>query len=114
MLLHFKDNIESDHKKQADDLGLSQTELAFYNILIAELGSKESTDDDIQRQIKEVVRDLVSMLDDASQIVDFFSKPDALKTARKGIKHTIIRNFDESLVKPITDRFMELAEIKFK
>ena len=61
-----------------------------------------------------MVRDLVSMLDDASQIVDFFSKTDAQKTVRKGIKHAIIKNFDESLVKPITERFMELAETKFK
>jgi type I restriction enzyme R subunit len=114
MLLNFRGNIESDHKKQADDLGLSQTELAFYNILVAELGGTESIDDVTLQQVKDVVRDLVSMLDDASQIVDFFSKTDAQKTVRKRIKHTIIKNFDESLVKPITERFMELAETKFK
>ena len=114
MLLNFRGNIESDHKKQADDLGLSQTELAFYNILVAELGGTESVDDVTLQQVKDVIRDLVSMLDDASQIVDFFSKTDAQKTVRKGIKHAIIKNFDESLVKPITERFMELAETKFK
>ena len=114
MLLNFRGNIESDHKKQADDLGLSQTELAFYNILVAELGGTESVDEVTLRQVKDVVRDLVSMLDDASQIVDFFSKWDEQKRVKREIKRVIIKNFDESLVKPITERFMELAETKFK
>ena len=38
LLLDLRDNIEEDHKQQATDLGLSPTELSFYNILIAELG----------------------------------------------------------------------------
>ena len=40
MLLHFKDNIESDHKKQADELGPFTNRVAFYNILVAELGGQ--------------------------------------------------------------------------
>lgn len=32
----------------------------------------------------------------------------------RDIKRVIIKNFDESLVKPITERFMDLAETKYK
>ncbi len=37
LLLSLRESIETDHEKQAGDLGLSETELSFYNILIAEL-----------------------------------------------------------------------------
>ena len=35
----LRGNIDSDHKKEADDLGLSINELAFYNIMMAELAN---------------------------------------------------------------------------
>ncbi|MDA8866266.1 HsdR family type I site-specific deoxyribonuclease [Porticoccaceae bacterium] len=114
LLLNLRENIESDRKQQADDLGLTQTELAFYNILLAELGGSETPSQESQTQIKDVVQSLVSMLDEATQIVDFFSKWDEQKRVKRDIKRVIIKNFDESLVKPITERFMDLAETKYK
>ena len=114
LLLNFRENIESDRKQQADDLGLTQTELAFYNILLAEVGGNETPSQESQIQIKGVVQSLVSMLDEATQIVDFFSKWDEQKRVKRDIKRVIIKNFDESLVKPITERFMDLAETKYK
>ena len=36
LLMDFRDSIESDHQQKANELGLSQTELAFYNIFIAD------------------------------------------------------------------------------
>ena len=57
---------------------------------------------------------LVSTLDEASQIVDFFKKFDEQKRVKKKIKRTLNKHFNNSLVKPVTDRFMELAEVKFK
>ena len=65
-------------------------------------------------KVKDVVQSLVQMLDEASQIVDFFKKWDEQKTVKKKIKHTILKHYDLSLVKPVTDRFMELAQVKFK
>jgi type I restriction enzyme R subunit len=53
------------------------------------------------------------MLDEATQIVDFFKKWDEQKRVRKDIKRIVIENFDESLVKPVSERFMELAKVKF-
>ncbi len=114
MLLNFRDNIESDRQKQAVVLGLSETELAFYNILVSELGGKDTLGDSTESQVKEVVQSLVQMLDEATQIVDFFSKWDEQKRVKRDIKQKIIKNFDESLVKSITKRFMDLAETKFK
>jgi type I restriction enzyme R subunit len=114
MLLNFRDNVETDHQQQAVDLGLSPTELAFYNILVSELGGKDALGDSTESQVKEVVQSLVQMLDEATQIVDFFSKWDEQKRVKRDIKRKVIENFDESLVAPITERFMDLAETKFK
>jgi len=114
MLLNFRGNIETDHQQQAVDLGLSPTELSFYNILVSELGGKDALGDSTESQVKEVVQSLVKMLDEATQIVDFFSKWDEQKRVKRDIKRKVIQNFDESLVAPITERFMDLAETKFK
>ena len=117
LLLDFRENIESDRREQAEDLGLSSTELSFYNILMAEL--TEGNDDmamdaKTSEKVKEVIRSLVAMLDEATRIVDFFDKWDEQKRVKRDIKRVVIENFDESLVKPVTDRFMELAKVKFK
>ena len=114
LLLCFRDSIETDRRKQADDLGLSPTELSFHNVLIVELGGEEAVDEGKARQVKEVVQSLVKMLYEAAQIVDFFSKWDEQKRVKRDIKRVVIENFDESLVQPVTERFMELAEVKFK
>ena len=45
LLLDLRDNIETDHKKDADDLGLSQTELAFFNILMSELDEEQKSNE---------------------------------------------------------------------
>jgi len=38
-----------------------------------------------------------------------------MKRVRRDIKRAIIKEFDDSdLVKPVTDRLMELAEVKYK
>ena len=71
-------------------------------------------DDSKESQVKEVVQSLVKMLDEATQIVDFFNKWDEQKRVKRDIKRKIIQNFDESLITPITERFMDLAETKFK
>ena len=117
LLLDFRENIETGREKQAEEHGLTTTEQPFYNIFIAELmGSTKEMDMDThtREKVKEVTRSLVGMLDEATQIVDFFDKWDEQKRVRLEIRRVVIENFDESLVKPVTDRFMELAEVKFK
>tara|TARA_B100000686_G_scaffold316431_1_gene364254 strand:- start:1141 stop:1335 length:195 start_codon:yes stop_codon:yes gene_type:complete len=62
----------------------------------------------------EVVQSLVQMLDKETQIIEFWQKLTLRKRVKKDIKQIVIKNFDSSLVKPITERYMELAEVKFK
>ena len=114
LLLDLRDNVESDRQQQATDLGLNLTEQAFFNILIAEMGGTESVDAAKAQTVKDVIQSLVQMLDEASQIVDFFNKWDEQKRVRRDIKRVVIQHFDESLVKPVTERFMELAQVKFR
>jgi len=114
LLLDFRGNIESDHKRQAEDRGLSPTELSFYNILVAELGGAEDVSKEQTQKVNHVTQSLVHMLDEATQIVDFFHKWDEQKRVRRNIKRVVIENFGEALVKPVTERFMDLAEVKFK
>jgi len=55
------------------------------------------------------------MMDEATNIVDFFQKWNEQKRVRKNIKRVIIEEFDQNeLIKPVTERFMELAEVKFR
>jgi type I restriction enzyme R subunit len=55
-------------------------------------------------------------MEEATSIVEFFKKPDEVKGVRKSIKRTILdEEFgSRELVTAITDRFMELAKVKFK
>ena len=119
LLLQMVDSMESEHKQAADDLGLSETEFAFYNILMAEVTSHAGEDaisEAVHDEIKATSQDLVGMFDEATQIVDFFSKPDEVKRMKKEIKRAILDcSFGEkALVNVVQDRFMDLAKNKFK
>lgn len=118
LLLNFRDSIEVDRTSQAQDLGLSETEYAFHNILMSEL-SKEYEGgvipEEVHQKIIVVVKELVLMMNEATSIIGFFSKWDEQKRVKKEIKRTILDHFDsKDLVTAVTDRFMELAEVKFK
>ncbi len=119
LLLDFRDGIESEHQKQADDLGLTDVEYAFHGILAAEIiriTGNESLDEATHDEVIQVTRDLVMMLDEATDIVDFFKKQDEIKKVKKRIKRRILdTSFDDAdLRKAAMDRFMELAQVKFK
>jgi len=110
LLLNFRNDIEKERKQGAKETGLTETQYAFYNILLAELKSDKNID---EAKVKNVVQELVHMLDEATQIVGFFDKWDEQKRVRRDIKRIVIANFDESMVKPVSERFMELAKVKF-
>ena len=72
-------------------------------------------DEEMYLKIKTVVQKLVAMMDEATEIVDFFQQWDEQRRVRRDIERVIIEEFDDlDLVKPVTDRFMELAEVKFR
>jgi len=119
LLLEFRNNIETNREQAANELGLSETEFAFYNILMAEVTSHAGEDaisEAVHDEIKATSQDLVGMFDEATQIVDFFSKPDEVKRMKKEIKRAVLDcSFGEkALVNVVQDRFMELAQNKFK
>lgn len=119
LLLNFRGTIESDRKQAADKLGLSDTEFAFHNILNAEVAritGNESLDEATHDEIIQVTKTLVDMMDEATNIVDFFKKPDEVKRVKKNIKRAIVASSfnDEALYGVLMDRFMELAKVKFK
>ena len=118
LLLDLVSNIETEHKQAADDLGLTETEYAFYNILMAEV-SAHSNDgvvgDEEHEEIKATSQSLVEMFDEATQIVDFFQKNDEVKRMKKEIKRAILDcSYGESaIVKVVQSRFMDLAQSRF-
>ena len=118
LLFQFRDDIERDREARAEELGLSETEFAFHGILLAEIKkiySLDQIDKNTAEKIKRIVQNLVKMMDEATQIVDFFKKRDEQTRVKRDITRAIIAEFDKiELVKPVTDRFMELAEVKFR
>ena len=118
LLLAMVDNIETNHKKAADDIGLSATEYAFYNILMAEVTSAQDSDvvdAATFAQIKATTQLLVDKFNEATQIVDFFNKQDEVKRMKKEIKRAVLeQSFGEpALVKVLQERFMDLGKTKF-
>ncbi|MEZ8145286.1 type I restriction endonuclease subunit R [Enterovibrio norvegicus] len=118
LLLEIVDTVESEHQQAAKDIGLSETEYAFYNILIAEVtqaSDGDVIDETVYEEIKAVTQALVKMLDEATEVVDFFNKPDEVKRMKKEIKRAVLdQSFgDAGITKVLQERFMELAKTKF-
>ena len=118
LLMDFRDTIEEKRQARAEELGLTETEFAFYGLLMAEITKGENIgviDEDRGLKMKRVVRKLVAMMEEATEIVDFFDKDDEQKRVRRDIKRAIIEEFDDpELARLIARRFMELAKVKFR
>jgi type I restriction enzyme R subunit len=118
-LLLFRDHIEEDRKAGAEKLGLTETEFAFRNILneaVCEKEDNEALSESIHQEIIQLTKKLVEIMDEASDIVDFFKKNDEIKKLKRKIKHGLFETSfgdDDKLKKKVTDGFMELAKVKF-
>ena len=118
LMLEMRGDIGSAYQQAAQDVGLSETEFAFYNILIAEVTNVSDGDviaESTHDEIKAVTQALVIMLDEATEIVDFFNKQDEIKRMKKEIKRAVLDQpfGDKALVTVLQDRFMDLAKTKF-
>ena len=72
-------------------------------------------DEDRGLKMKRVVQKLVAMMEEATEIVDFFDKDDEQKRVRRDIKRAIIEEFDDpELARLIARRFMEFAKVQFR
>lgn len=119
LFLSIVDTLHTGHKQAADSLGLSETEFAFYNTLMAEitqLQGDELLDNNKHDEVKSTTQTLVAMFDQATQIVDFFNKPDEVKRMKKEIKRAVLDcSFgDKAIVSSIQERFMDLGKVHFK
>jgi type I restriction enzyme R subunit len=117
LLMEMVDSIDTGHQQAASDLGLSETEFAFYNILMSEVVELkgEVLEDAVHTEIKATTQALVAMFDEATQIVDFFNKADEVKRMKKEIKRAVLdTSFGEkSIVGVVQDRFMDLGKVRF-
>lgn len=118
LLFEFTDDISHAHQQAARDVGLTETEFAFYGILMAEVtqaSDGDVIDESIHDAIKTTTQVLVSMLEEATEIIDFFRKDDEVKRMKKEIKRAVLDQpfGDKALVAILQERFMELAKTKF-
>ena len=118
LLMDFRDTIEEKRQARAEELGLTETEFAFHGLLMAEITKGEGIgviDKDRSLKMKRVVQKLVAMMEEATEIVDFFDKDDEQKRVRRDIKRAIIEEFDDpELARLIARRFMEFAKVQFR
>ncbi len=64
---------------------------------------------------KKIASELVAYLNEVSQIVDFFNKPDEIRRLKRKINDLILQtdHTDQELVNNITESFMDLARHKY-
>ena len=118
-LLLFRDGMEQEKTQRDADLGLSDEEGAFYRVLMKEVTEAVgdgAMDEETHGQVLDLTKELVAEFQEATQIVGFFEKVDEMATIKRQIKRSILdRPFgSKDLVAEVTDRFMDLAKVRFK
>lgn len=118
-LTDFKEGIECNRDDEAQNIGLSTTEYAFYNVLLAETAQKNALKEitvQEQREYAKVASQVVAILQEATLIVDFFQKEYEMKKVRRDIKRILQdKSFieDTSENKHIIDRILDLSKVHF-
>ena len=95
LLLEFRSTIEKEREARAEELGLTDTEFAFHGILTAEINKEkgiDAIDEKMKLQIKDVVQQLVAMMDEATEIVDFFQKWDEQNVFAEILSEQLLKN----------------------
>ena len=116
LLLDLRGSMCSDRDKMSEDLGISERDLAFYNLLKFEVMGDDTPDDSTKEEILRVNSLLMSELEEVTKIVDFFNKEDQKKAVKRNIKRTINEstlNLNMSSIKKIGEEFMTLAKVRF-
>ena len=89
--------------------------LTFYNIYTEVLEKHYEEDEVPYEDAKKIASELVAYLNEVSQIVDFFNKPDEIRRLKRKINDLILQtdHTDQELVNNITESFMDLARHKY-
>ncbi len=118
-LLLFRDGMEREKSQENEDLGLSETEGAFYRTLMKAATSStevDALDEATHQRVLDLTKELVSEFQEATQIVGFFKKWDGVARIKRQIKRSILDQpfGDKDLVDPVTERFMDLGKRNFR
>lgn len=118
-LFDFKESMELNRGNEAQSLGLSTTEFAFYNIIVSETTPKNSVKEltiPQKKEYAEITTLVVNILKEATLIVDFFNKEYELKKVRRDIKRLFQETSFSDLIadnKHLIDRIVDLSKKHF-
>ena len=122
-LLDLRDSMEKDLKKEAQGLGFTELEYAFFRTLQAHILGKyphRNNDQKLKAELVKVTEELVGMMGKATSIVDFFKKNREIKEVRRNVRRLLDETSfcdileDQKLLKNVTDKFMDIAEVRLK
>ena len=122
LLLKFRDSMEKGLKKEAQGLGINETQYAFFGILQSHILEKypdKIQDKELETELVKTIEKLVDMVEKSVSIVDFFRKEKEIKEVKRNIRRLLDETSfcdileDEKLLKSVTDKFMELAKVRF-
>jgi type I restriction enzyme R subunit len=118
-LLLFRDGMEQEKTQANQDLGLSETEAAFYRSLMKAITAstgEDALDEETHQRVLDLTKELVSEFQEATQIVGFFDKWDEVARIKRQIKRSILDQpfGDKELVDAVTERFMDLGKRHFR
>jgi type I restriction enzyme R subunit len=118
-LLLFRDGMEREKSQENQDLGLSETEGAFYRSLMKAVTSTtevDALDEETHQRVLDLTKELVSEFQEATQIVGFFDKWDEVARIKRQIKRAILDQpfGDKDLLDAVTERFMDLGKRHFR
>ena len=118
-LLLFRDGMEREKTQANQDLGLSETEAAFYRSLMKAITTavgEDAMDEETHQRVLDLTKELVGEFQEATQIVGFFDKWDEIARIKRQIKRSILDQpfGDRDLVDAVTERFMDLGKRHFR
>ena len=118
-LLLFREEIEEGPIIDPRPLPLTEIESPFYNILLAEITKISGDgviDEETHDRVISLIQKLIEQFEKDTRIVGFFEKENEKKQMRRTIKRSMIENdFDDpAFIKIVSERFMDLAKVKFK
>jgi type I restriction enzyme R subunit len=118
-LMLFRDGMEREKSQENQELGLSETEGAFYRSLMKAVTTttgEDTMDEETHQQVLDLTKELVGEFQEATQIVGFFDKWDEVARIKRQIKRSILDQpfGDKDLVDAVTERFMDLGKRHFR